>query len=774
MQKSEVRKHSPATSKRKRPVLPAAWVAACACLALAAAAALQHPRPARAASAAPPSLEMEVEPLPLLVRVHLRSVQPLPRHFLRATGESGDVSLSVDGRLTRSHTVKIGSGGIRSVSAQHRGGQVVVRVEREAPGDYRSCYTPDRREIVLEVAKVAAEPLRAEDRQAGRPVAATSPSPTDAPPPVLVADAPRERVAARAPDAWRVFTAAGGGEKLVTLDFMDADIQVVLKALAIQSGANILVAPNVAGKVTVGLRNQTPEQALEYIVRLTGLAYGRDEDTYIVCPRAAVAEIFPPGSRGQVLFPPRAPETSGAPGTTTPPAAAPQTQVVRTERVAAANVLQLLQRLMPGLKAETLEQKALVLIGSAAEIQTAQDAIKALEAALPVPGELVVPPVPALEDVQIETYILKHVSAVEAGRILEAFMKAGLLPRVVVTPAPSPTFPVAKGDTAPRAPQTAVDPAAALLNLVFGGRSPLGTAGTGAPEGAGAAMAPGLGATGTASPELAAGSTVAIAQGTVTNTLLLIGQADDITRVRGYLDRIDVAPAQVMIDVKVTDVTLSAAERLGVTWNWSTFGIREIAPVGGTASVVPGMELERFGHVPVSFNATLEALISTDNARLLANPRVAVLDGRTAEIHVGDTVRYLKQRTVGVTGSTVETGEVDVGVLVNVTPRIGGDRVITLDVRPKVNVITGFTSTGEGGEVPNTSERSVETVVRLRDGETLAIGGLIRDEDVDVVQKVWGLGDLPVLGQLFRSRNKKRTSSEVLIFITPTIVPETP
>ncbi|MDH7570726.1 MAG: type II secretion system protein GspD, partial [Armatimonadota bacterium] len=93
---------------------------------------------------------------------------------------------------------------------------------------------------------------------------------------------------------------------------------------------------------------------------------------------------------------------------------------------------------------------------------------------------------------------------------------------------------------------------------------------------------------------------------------------------------------------------------------------------------------------------------------------------------------------------------------------------------PQVNVITGFTATGDGGQVPNTSERAVSTVVRMRNGETLAIGGLIRDEDVENIQRVPGLSNLPVVGELFKFRNRRRSSSEVLIFITPTVIPDTP
>jgi len=184
-------------------------------------------------------------------------------------------------------------------------------------------------------------------------------------------------------------------------------------------------------------------------------------------------------------------------------------------------------------------------------------------------------------------------------------------------------------------------------------------------------------------------------------------------------------------------------------------------------------------HLAKAGDATQElpgipALLDDSQIHGIPRSRVAVLDGKTASIHVGDTVRYLEQRTSGIGGTSVTIGSVDVGVVVEVTPRMGGDDVIVLDVRPQVNVIVGFTDTGDGGQVPNTSERSIQTVVRLRDGETLAIGGLIREEDMETMSKIPGLGDLPLVGQLFRFKNKQRRNSEVLIFITPTLVSDQP
>lgn len=744
------------------------------------------------------------------VCVRLKAAAPLGRHYLRATGRAGDVALRIPNCATRPVKIPVTAGPVRSVSAQPAGNDLVVTVERDAAAGYRSSYTRDRCEIVLEVDVPAATANAAETRTAPavavareadtpaalvpRPVAPARPLAPSASPTAVAVPSPRRtpmptpvlrdarvpRKVAMLPGTWRVYGAQERADKLVTLDFVSADIQDVLKALAIQSGANILVAPKVEGKVTVGLRNVTPDQALEYVVRLGSLAYGQEDGTYVVCTREQIKEIFPAGTRGRILFPP--PSEEAAPGTPVQPAAPPKVVVVRLEKMAASAVVPVIQKLVPAVEIQTPDPKLVVLIGAQDQVSAAETAVRTLEAAVPAPPPAPAPDVPAgtngvqqsaapgpPEDFEIEVYSLRHVKAYDAGRLLKGFMSARILPEVVVVPAPAPAYPVSKeGAAKPGLRQQGIgDTGEALLNLLYGRAAEQNPA---QPEGAAPGVAPmGPGQVPGAAPREDTG-TVLIPEGSDTNTLLLIGPRPDIVKVKQYLDQLDVAPKQVMIDVKVTDVSLTDEQQLGVMWNWSTLGIQEIAP--GGATTVPDLQLGRFGHAPVTFNATLEAMLKTQKARLLANPRIAVLDGRTASIHVGDTVRYLAQRTSGINGTTVSIGEENVGVVVNVAPRIGGDDVIVLDVKPKVNVITGFTPTGDGGQVPNTSERSVETVVRLRDGETLAIGGLIRDEDTVAMQRVPGLGDLPLLGELFKYRSRQRRNSEVLIFITPTIVPD--
>jgi type II secretory pathway component GspD/PulD (secretin) len=152
----------------------------------------------------------------------------------------------------------------------------------------------------------------------------------------------------------------------------------------------------------------------------------------------------------------------------------------------------------------------------------------------------------------------------------------------------------------------------------------------------------------------------------------------------------------------------------------------------------------------------------------MANPTVIILDGRQATIHAGDKIYY--PQIVGrdpLGGQIVQATQIDVGISLIVNPRIGPDGNITLTLVPTVSAITQ--SVFEG--YPTITERSTVTTVRVKSGETLAIGGLIRDDETITVNKVPLLGDIPIIGDLlFKSTVKHPVRSEVVIIITPEVV----
>jgi len=256
--------------------------------------------------------------------------------------------------------------------------------------------------------------------------------------------------------------------------------------------------------------------------------------------------------------------------------------------------------------------------------------------------------------------------------------------------------------------------------------------------------------------------------------LVLTGTPDEIDEAKKYLSEVDVAAKQVALELRVMEMTKEDAEKIGLDWNVVTgsAAVRTITLNHGidNAADTVGVHIGgRNWHADVT--ATLDAFANKDN--LIARPNLLALDGRESEIFVGDVIRYVQSIQSTQNGTTVTTAEVPVGVRLSVMPRIGTD-TMTLDLRPEVSFLQGFTPIPGGGELPQTSLRTAQSTVAIHDGDTIAIGGLIQDQDTFNVSKVPILGDLPIIGRLFRSTTKDKQRREVVLFLTAKEVNDQP
>ncbi|MBA3727379.1 MAG: type II and III secretion system protein [Armatimonadetes bacterium] len=237
------------------------------------------------------------------------------------------------------------------------------------------------------------------------------------------------------------------------------------------------------------------------------------------------------------------------------------------------------------------------------------------------------------------------------------------------------------------------------------------------------------------------------------------------------LAQVDVKPQQVMVEVQVLDVSPERLEELGLRWSWSPFQFFE-APPGtllsafGTSTRPAG--LGSFSRLPWDVTSILSALITSKEAKLLAKPRVAVLDGDEANIFIGDTIRARIAQAGGLGQQTIEIVEFPVGIILLLRPRVNADGNITMRVHPVVSTVTAV----DNNNVPQTSAREAETTVMIKDGETMVIGGLIREEHTKIMREVPLLSQLPIVGDLFRHRTTNKRKSEIMVFITPRIVHE--
>jgi type II secretory pathway component GspD/PulD (secretin) len=248
--------------------------------------------------------------------------------------------------------------------------------------------------------------------------------------------------------------------------------------------------------------------------------------------------------------------------------------------------------------------------------------------------------------------------------------------------------------------------------------------------------------------------------------LILRGSHAQIQLALRYLEVLDIAPKQVAIELRVMDLSKQDAINAGIDWNILTGGAVKIinlnnAQSSPSNSVGVSLSGSKFNG---DVTASLDRIAS--NTNLIARPNLLAIDGRQSEIFVGDIVRYVESITTSQNGPTITTGEVPVGVRLSVLPRVGADGNLTLDLRPRVSILDSFTAVTGGGELPQTSSRMAQSTISVRSGETIAIGGLIQDQDVKNMSGIPILMDLPFLGHLFRKTSTTKQRSEVVIFLT--------
>lgn len=253
--------------------------------------------------------------------------------------------------------------------------------------------------------------------------------------------------------------------------------------------------------------------------------------------------------------------------------------------------------------------------------------------------------------------------------------------------------------------------------------------------------------------------------------LILKGDPSKVTEALTLLEQIDLPAPQVLIEAQILDLNEGVSRSLGITYN--------LAPGGNTVKGTldkPRAEgrfdeivFGRLSRDVINFNAAIDAAILKNQARLLANPKLTVLYNQRARIFIGDEVSYLTGTTVTQNGVALQTGKVSVGVELNVTALGNPDGTILLKVNPEIGSLTLLDTQVNGISLPRVSRRTIQTAVRLKDGETLVIGGLIGENETNAIRKLPFLGDLPILGQLFRHDAREKSRSELVIILKATI-----
>ncbi len=245
----------------------------------------------------------------------------------------------------------------------------------------------------------------------------------------------------------------------------------------------------------------------------------------------------------------------------------------------------------------------------------------------------------------------------------------------------------------------------------------------------------------------------------VTNSILFSGSGLDGSKVRRAVKVLDVETQQVTLEAKIISIAKTDEKELGIKWSWD--GVPQNTTDDETNDTYHGVV--NFGaSYQFRFNAALNALFTAGKAKILATPRIITIPGKEASIFIGDHIPVQTEKNDNGT-TTTSTEYVDAGIKLTYTPFVSEDGMITSVVHTEVSTPTLVS------ELKNykISSRTADTNVRMRNGQTLVIGGLINDEETRTIKKVPILSNIPILGELFKDRIHNKTKTEVMMILTP-------
>ena len=266
------------------------------------------------------------------------------------------------------------------------------------------------------------------------------------------------------------------------------------------------------------------------------------------------------------------------------------------------------------------------------------------------------------------------------------------------------------------------------------------------------------------------------------NTLLIRATAQAYEMIEATIRRLDTAPLQVLVEATIAEVVLNDTLRYGVQYFLNTgsvkAGFNTTTPSGGVIDpslLSPLARLPGFNFVltPGSSNITIDALARVTDVKVLSSPSIVVQDNSEAVLNVGAEVPITTRSAVSVddpNAPVVNNIEYrDTGVILEVRPRISSNEIVALEVSQEVSRVSTETSTADN-LTPTISQRKITSRINIQSGQTVVLGGLIQDSETRARDKVPVLGDVPVLGNLFRNNNNSVQRTELIVFLTPRIM----
>ncbi|HEY3266487.1 MAG TPA: hypothetical protein VGM37_06150 [Armatimonadota bacterium] len=245
------------------------------------------------------------------------------------------------------------------------------------------------------------------------------------------------------------------------------------------------------------------------------------------------------------------------------------------------------------------------------------------------------------------------------------------------------------------------------------------------------------------------------------NAVVVTAPNQMLDKIRADFQKIDLTPPQIMIEALAVEVATTDDMN-------ADLGLASVKPswMGSSDPVTGNISYSTIGTLPREFQANLNALVAQGKAQVRANPRMAAVNGQDADLFIGQT-RFIKVEYVSSGYKQEQIQGVDIGVKLGMRSWTGGNGEITVTLQPEVSNISEIER--ESG-LPVLSTRRAQTTVRVKDGETIMIGGLTQKQEYRTHTKTPLLGDLPLVGLAFRSTKTNKVNSELVIFVTPHIL----
>ena len=299
--------------------------------------------------------------------------------------------------------------------------------------------------------------------------------------------------------------------------------------------------------------------------------------------------------------------------------------------------------------------------------------------------------------------------------------------------------------------------------------------------------------TGTQAPKSKAPSVVAgkvrISADKATNSLIIMADKEDYNVLVDVIAKLDIPRSMVYIESLIMEVDMSTSLNIGIDWSafgQTTFNGKDAIVGGGfrngfvspsellQGGLTVGLisePLKIAGFDVSNISAIINAVKTDDDFRILSTPQILTTDNEEARITVGENRPYQTRSTTDVSGGTFESFEYrDVGKILKITPHVTEDRLVRMQINLEVTAIDQKATLTTSSTLPVTLKRTVDTTVIIKDQQTVVIGGLIDDSTTESENKVPVLGDMPLLGWLFRKKAEETIKTNLYVFLTPRVI----